>query len=75
MKQTKKFLGILRIAAAVVAALLMIGCVSAVCTDTTGMTLNAVAKLWPYCVMIIIAYAMPSLCEDFVNRRLLKPRY
>lgn len=75
MKQTKRFLGILRTAAAFVAVLLMIVCVSAIFTDAAGVTLNAVAEFWPYGAMVLVAYVMSSLCEDFVNRRLLKPRY
>ncbi len=73
MKQTKRFLSVLRIASEIVAVLLIVVCVSAVCMDASGV-LNAVIKLWPYGVFVIAAYMLFSLGEDFVNNRILRPR-
>lgn len=73
MKQTKRFLSVLRMAAEIAAILLIVVCVAAVCMDAIGI-LNFVLKLWPYVTMVFVAYIMISLSEDFVNNRILRPR-
>lgn len=73
MKQTKRFLSVLRMAAEIAAILLIVVCVSAVCMDAT-LVVNLILKLWPYSVMVFVAYIMLSLSEDFVNNRILRPR-
>ncbi len=73
MKKTKRFLSVLRIAAEIVAVLLIIVCVSAVCMNATGVV-SVIIKLWPYGVFVIAAYMLLSFGEDYVNNRILRPR-
>lgn len=74
MKQAKKFLHILRVAAEITAFLLIALCAFIICSDKV-ILMNALMSLRPLGVCVIVGYVVFSLGEDYINNRILRPRY
>lgn len=72
MKQTKKFLRVLRIAAGVAVFLLIALYALVIGFDLIGIY-KAMVAAWPVAVVAFVCYAVFSLGEDFVNNRILRP--
>lgn len=72
MKQTKKFLSILRIAFGIVILILITLCAFIIGLDLTNIY-SALIAAWPFAAVIIACYVIFSLSEDYVNSRILRP--